>query len=68
VLDIAIAEDGLTDQHQVFTIIATAIHEAHAHCAPDGAPITPEQSKHLAKCVVEALTAAGLVISPAQKP
>jgi hypothetical protein len=51
----------LTDPHQVNSIIATAICDCrrdHEH------PIDPAEAKQIAKCIVEALTDAGLEIAP----
>ena len=45
------------DQHQVNTIIATAICE----CSGEH-KIAPEQAKQMAKCIIAALSEAGLVI------
>jgi hypothetical protein len=52
----------LADPHQVITIIATAIHD----CAKDKLA-SSEEAKQIAKCVVEALSAAGLRICPASE-
>jgi hypothetical protein len=52
----------MADQHQVNSIIATAICDAwkgHPHHRLD-----PEEAKQIAKCIVEALTDAGLEIAP----
>ena len=52
----------MSDEHQVNTIIATAICDAqrdHPHHRMD-----PEEAKQIAKCIVEALNAAGLHIAP----
>ena len=51
---------ALADQHQVNTIIATAICDCSKE--PDRT-IDPENAKQMAKCIVEALTDAGLEIS-----
>jgi hypothetical protein len=52
----------MVDQHQVNSIIATAICDCRKD-HPD--PIAPEEAKQIAKCIVEALTDAGLEIVPA---
>lgn len=54
----------MADQHQVNSIIATAIHDAHKDREDQ---IAPEQAKQIAKCITEALTAAGLQIVPIRK-
>jgi hypothetical protein len=54
----------MVDQHQVNSIIATAIcdfRKDHPDC------IDPEEAKQIAKCIVEALVSAGLEIAPASK-
>jgi predicted ATPase len=50
----------MADQHQVNALMATAICD----CFKDNPDrrIDPEQAKHVAKCVVAALTEAGLAI------
>jgi hypothetical protein len=50
----------MADQHQVNALMATAICD----CFKDNPDrrIDPEQAKHIAKCVVAALTEAGLAI------
>lgn len=48
------------DQHQVNTIIATAICECNGE-RPDQ-KIAPEQAKQMAKCIIAALSNAGLEI------
>jgi hypothetical protein len=55
----------MTDQHQVHSIIATAICDALKR-DPDHRMDT-EEAKQIAKCIVEALTAAGLQIVPLRK-
>jgi hypothetical protein len=50
----------LVDPHQVISIIATAICECFNE-QPEQ-PIGPEEAKQMAKCVIEALTEAGLEI------
>jgi hypothetical protein len=52
----------MCDPHQVNSIIATAIYDArkeHTNGAMD-----PEEAKHVAKCIVEALADARLRIVP----
>jgi hypothetical protein len=55
----------MTDQHQVHSIIATAICDALKK-DPDHR-IGTEEAKQVAKCIVEALTDAGLQIAPLGK-
>jgi hypothetical protein len=55
----------MVDQHQVYSIIATAICDARKN-HPDGR-MDPEEAKQIAKCIVEALADAGLEIVPAEK-
>jgi hypothetical protein len=50
----------LVDQHQVISIIATAICECFKE-RPEQ-EIGPEEAKQIAKCVIEALAEAGLEI------
>jgi len=52
----------MTDEHQVSSIIATAICDASKGNAER---TDPEQAKQLAKCIIEALTDTGLQIVPA---
>jgi hypothetical protein len=55
----------MTDQHQVNSIIATAIcdtHKDHQESRMD-----PEEAKQIAKCIIEALSDAGLQIVPVSK-
>ena len=52
----------MSDPHQVNSIIATAIYDARKD-HPNGA-MDPEEAKHVAKCIVEALSGAGLRIVP----
>ena len=52
----------MSDQYQVISIIATAIYNARKD-HPDGG-IDPEEAKQVAKCIVEALSDAGLRIMP----
>jgi hypothetical protein len=55
-------EITMSDEHQVNSIIATAIFDARKD-HPDGR-IDPEEAKQFAKCVIEALSSAGLQIVP----
>ena len=55
-------ESCMSDQHQVNSIIATAIYDARKD-HPEGS-IDPEEAKQVAKCIVEALSGAGLRIVP----
>ena len=55
----------MVDQHQVNSIIATAICDARKN-HPDGR-MDPEEAKQIAKCIVEALADAGLEIVPVSK-
>jgi hypothetical protein len=52
----------MSDQHQVNSIIATAIYDARKDL-PEG-KIDPEDAKQVAKCIIEALSGAGLRIVP----
>jgi len=52
----------MADQHQVNSIVATAIWDARMD-HPDHR-MNPEEAKQLAKCIIEALTEAGLQIVP----
>jgi hypothetical protein len=52
----------MTDAHQLNSIIAAAICDARKD-HPDQ-QLDPEQAKQIAKCIVEALTGAGLQIVP----
>jgi hypothetical protein len=55
----------MADQHQVNSIIATAICDCRkGH--PDGG-MDPEEAKQIAKCILEALTDAGLQVGPSTK-
>jgi methionine synthase I (cobalamin-dependent) len=56
----------MTDPHQVNSIIATAI----LNCESDPAEnkIEVEKAKHMAKCIITALTNAGLVVVPEINP
>ena len=55
----------MSDEHQVNLIIAAAISDARKD-HPDGR-IDPEEAKKLAKCIIEALSSAGLQILPMSK-
>jgi hypothetical protein len=50
----------MTDEHQVNTIIATAICESSNR--PPERKRSPEEAKEIAKCIIEALADAGLEI------
>ena len=50
----------MTDEHQVYAIMATAICGCHKD-NPERR-IDPEEAKLIAKCIVAALTEAGLAI------
>ena len=52
----------MADPHQVYSIIATAICDCRKD-HPDGG-MDPEEAKQIAKCIVVALTDAGLEIVP----
>jgi hypothetical protein len=52
----------MADQHQVNSIIATAIWDARKD-HPDYR-MNPEEAKQIAKCIIEALAEAGLQIVP----
>lgn len=52
----------MSDQHQVTLIIAAAIADARKD-HPDGR-MDPEEAKLVAKCIIEALSSAGLQIVP----
>ena len=52
----------MTDRHQLHSIIATAICDA---CKVNSdRRMDPEEAKQISKCIVEALTDAGLEIVP----
>ena len=55
----------MADEHQVNLIIATAIIDAHKDQQEDRAD--PEEAKQIAKCIIEALSDAGLQIVPVCK-
>jgi hypothetical protein len=57
---ISSTERKMVDQHQVISIIATAVSEC-LNESPDQ-KLGLEQAKQIAKCVVEALAEAGLEI------
>jgi hypothetical protein len=50
----------MDDPHQVNSIIATAIRECSVE--HPGPKIAPEQAKQMAKCIIAALSDAGLEI------
>jgi hypothetical protein len=52
----------MADQHQVNSIIATAICDCRKD-HPEGG-IDPQEAKQIAKCIIEALTDGGLQIVP----
>jgi hypothetical protein len=56
----------MTDQHQVNSIIATAICDARKN-DPSEHRMDPEEAKQLAKCILDALADAGLQIVPVEK-
>jgi hypothetical protein len=58
-------EGALADPHQALTIIATALCDARKD-RPDHA-MSPEEAKQIAKCIVEALSDAGLQIAPVKR-
>ena len=58
-------EDLMTDPHQVNLIIANAICDAHKTQQENR--MNPEEAKQIAKCIIEALSDAGLEIVPAGK-
>jgi len=53
-------EKPLTDEHQVNSIIATAICDAQKNNQEKR--MSPEEAKQIAKCIIEALSDAGLNI------
>jgi hypothetical protein len=56
----------LDDPHQVIALIATAICDWRKDHSDEA--LSPEEEKHLAKCIVQALSDAGLQISAADAP
>jgi hypothetical protein len=56
----------LDDPHQVTALIATAINDWWKEQSDQ--PLSPEEAKHLAKCIVQALSDARLQISAADAP
>jgi hypothetical protein len=52
----------MSDQHLVNSIIASAILDARKDHPQGG--MNPEEAKQVAKCIVEALSGAGLRIVP----
>jgi hypothetical protein len=62
--DALLPQEGfMVDEHQVNSIIATAICD----CRKDhpAQRMDPEEAKQMAKCIIEALTDAGLEFMPA---
>jgi hypothetical protein len=59
------AEEAMTDPHQVNSIIATAICDAHKDLQENR--MDPEEAKQIAKGIVEALSNAGFQIVLARK-
>jgi hypothetical protein len=55
----------MSDQRQVNLIIATAICDARKDHSEGG--MDPEEAKQVAKCIVEALSDAGLRIVPVSR-
>ena len=51
----------MSDPHQIITIIAAAIHDCQKGIAEERI-LDPEQAEHMAKCICEALGAAGLQV------
>ena len=58
-------ESIMADPHQVISIMATAICDVRKDHPDDR--MDPEEAKQIAKCIVEALTDAGLQIVPISK-
>jgi hypothetical protein len=58
-------EAPLADPHQVNSIISAAICDCRKD-HPDGR-MDPQEAKQIAKCIMEALSAAGLEIAPLSK-
>jgi hypothetical protein len=56
----------LDDPHQVITLIATAICDWLKDQSDQA--LSPEEAKHLAKCIFQALSDAGLQISATDAP
>jgi hypothetical protein len=56
---------SMADPHQVISIMATAICDVRKDHPDDR--MDPEEAKQIAKCIVEALTDAGLQIVPISK-
>ena len=56
-------EDLMTDPHQVNLIIANAICDAHKTQQENR--MNPEEAEQIAKCIIEALSDAGLEVVPA---
>jgi hypothetical protein len=59
-------ESVLDDPHQVISLIATAICDWQKDQSDQA--LSQEQAKHLAKCIIQALSDAGLQISAADAP
>jgi hypothetical protein len=55
----------MADQHQVNSIIATAICDCRKD-HPEGG-MDSEEAKQIAKCILEALTDAGLQVGPSNQ-
>jgi hypothetical protein len=55
----------MTDPHQVNSIIATAICDAHKDHQEHR--MDPEEAKQIAKAIIEALSNAGFQVAPARK-
>jgi hypothetical protein len=58
-------EKMMTDEHQVNSIIATALCDASKNHPWQ---MEPEQAKQIAKCIIEALADAGLQIASLRAP
>jgi len=52
----------LVDQHQVISIIATAVYECFKERPDQNVGI--EEAKQIAKCIIEALAESGLEVGP----
>lgn len=52
----------MVDQHQVISIIATAVFECFKERPDQNVGI--EEAKQIAKCIIEALAEAGLEVGP----
>ena len=51
----------MADPHQIFTLIAAAIHDCQRQ---DPHKLTPDHAKQIAKCILAALEDAGLQVVP----